>query len=95
MISPRPPKSPLATHLTLPIPAEIQGARGQAGRGSGWNADRETRSSCGSGVGDEGSDTEGKAGAASTDNQSVASRPTRANALACSRRLDGLLESAR
>ena len=60
-------------------------ARGQARRGSGWDADRETGGSCGSGVGDEGVDTEGKAGAASTGNQSVKSRSALASALpACS-----------
>ena len=59
-------------------------ARGQARRGSRWDADRETGSSCGSGVGYDGADTEGKASAASAGNQSVASRSARANALACS-----------
>jgi hypothetical protein len=54
-------------------------------RGSGWDADRETGSSCGSGVGDEGADTEGKAGAASTGNQSVASPLRPCQTLACSR----------
>ena len=58
-------------------------ARGQARRGSGWDADRETGSSCGSGVGYDGADTEGKASAASAGNQSVASRSARASALAC------------
>ena len=63
---------------------EIQAAREAKRRATAAAGTRTAKQAAavGSGVGDEGADTEGKAGAASTGNQSVASRSALANALA-------------